>query len=39
MLRSLAERHGLPEALYHDRHTILRSPKEPTIEEELASAR
>jgi hypothetical protein len=36
MLRSLAHTHGLPEALYHDRHTILRSPKEPTIEEELA---
>jgi transposase len=39
MLRALAERHGLPEALYHDRHTILRSPKEPTIEDELAGRR
>jgi hypothetical protein len=39
MLRALAERHGLPEALYHDRHTILRSPKEPTLEDELAGRR
>jgi len=39
MLRSLAERRGLPEALYHDRHTILRSPKEPTIEDELEGRR
>jgi transposase len=39
MLRSLAEGHGLPEAFYHDRHTILRSPKEPTIEDELAGKR
>lgn len=39
MLRSLAETRGLPEALYHDRHTILRSPKEPSIEDELAGKR
>lgn len=39
MLRSLAQRFGLPEALYHDRHTILRSPKEPSIEDELAGRR
>ena len=39
MLRSLAEGRGLPEALYHDRHTILRSPKEPSIEDELAGRR
>jgi hypothetical protein len=36
LLRTLARSHGLPMALYHDRHTILRSPKTPTIEEELA---
>jgi transposase len=36
MLRSMAKDHGLPECLYHDRHTILRSPKEPTIDDELA---
>lgn len=39
MLRSLAHDYGLPEALYHDRHTILRSPKEPTLEDELAGRR
>ncbi|MHB0912341.1 MAG: ISNCY family transposase [Armatimonadota bacterium] len=36
MLRSIAASHGLPECLYHDRHTILRSPKEATIEDELS---
>ena len=36
MLRSIALSHGLPECAYHDRHTILRSPKTQTIEEELA---
>ena len=36
MLRGIATTRGLPESLYHDRHTILRSPKEPTIDEELA---
>jgi hypothetical protein len=35
MLRSIAQEYGLPQSLYHDRHTILRSPKEPTLEEEL----
>lgn len=36
MLRGIATTRGLPESLYHDRHTILRSPKEPTIDDELA---
>ena len=46
LLRSLAQRYGLPMSLYparpagprgyHDRHTILRSPKQPTLEEQLA---
>jgi transposase len=36
LLRTIAIEHGLPLAYYHDRHTILRSPKEPTLEEELA---
>jgi transposase len=36
LLRSLALSHGLPMSLYHDRHTILRSPKRPTLEEQLA---
>jgi transposase len=36
ILRSIAVEHGLPLAYFHDRHTILRSPKEPTLEDELA---
>ncbi|HEV7890329.1 MAG TPA: ISNCY family transposase [Pyrinomonadaceae bacterium] len=39
MLRSIATTYGLPHLLYHDRHTILRSPKEPTLEDELAGRR
>jgi transposase len=36
LLRSIAQRFGLPMSIYHDRHTILRSPKQPTLEEQLA---
>ena len=36
LMRSIAMEHGLPESFYHDRHTILRSPKEASIEDELA---
>lgn len=36
LLRTVAQRYGLPMAIYHDRHTILRSPKQPTIEDQLA---
>ena len=36
LLRSVAQHYGLPMSIYHDRHTTLRSPKEPTLEEELA---
>jgi transposase len=36
LLRSIAQRYGLPMSLYHDRHTILRSPKQATLEEQLA---
>jgi len=36
LLRSIAQCYGLPMRIYHDRHTILRSPKQPTLEEELA---
>lgn len=36
LLRTVATNYGLPMSIYHDRHTILRSPKEPTMEEELA---
>lgn len=39
MLRGICTKHGLPESLYHDRHTILRSPKAPSIEDELAGNR
>jgi transposase len=35
LLRSVAQRYGLPMAIYHDRHTILRSPKQATLEEQL----
>jgi transposase len=36
LLRSIAQDFGLPVSIYHDRHTILRSPKEPTLEDQLA---
>jgi hypothetical protein len=36
LLRDIAQQHGLPMSIYHDRHTILRSSKRPTIEEQLA---
>jgi transposase len=36
LLRSIAQHCGLPMSIYHDRHTILRSPKQPTLEEQLA---
>jgi len=36
LLRSIAQRDGLPMSIYHDRHTILRSPKQATLEEQLA---
>lgn len=39
MLREIALGYGLPRLIYHDRHTILRSPKEPTLAEELAGRR
>jgi hypothetical protein len=39
MLRAIATTYGLPRLLYHDRHTILRSPKGPTLEDELAGRR
>ncbi len=37
LLREIAERHGLPLALYADRHTIFQSPKQPTLEQQLAA--
>jgi transposase len=36
LLRSIAQHYGLPMSIYHDRHTILRSPKRATLEEQLA---
>lgn len=36
LLRTVAETCGLPMSIYHDRHTILRSPKQSTLEDELA---
>ncbi len=39
LLRTIAQSYGLPMSIYHDRHTILRSPKQPTLEEELAGQR
>jgi transposase len=35
-LWEVSQRHGLPLALYADRHSIFQSPKEPTLEEQLA---
>ena len=39
LLWGLSESHGLPQAVYTDRHTIFRSPKQPTLEQELAGER
>jgi transposase len=36
MLKTIVETYGVPESVYHDKHTILRSPKQATIEDELA---
>jgi transposase len=38
LMRTIATdpRYGLPMAFYHDKHTILRSPKQATIDDELA---
>lgn len=36
LLVTIASQYGLPEALYHDKHTLLRSPKKASLEEELA---
>ena len=36
LLRTIAHEYGLPMSIYHDRHTILRSPKQPTLDDELA---
>ena len=35
LVHHISQTHGLPLALYADRHTIFKSPKEPTLEEQL----
>lgn len=39
LLRGICTTHGIPMSVYHDKHTILRSPKEPTLEDELAGVK
>jgi len=39
LLRGISRSHGLPQAVYTDRHTIFRSPKQATLEQELAGER
>jgi transposase len=36
LIREISQSHGLPQAVYTDRHTIFRSPTEPTVEQQLA---
>lgn len=36
LLRTIAQRYGLPLRIYHDRPTSLRSPQQPTLAEQLA---
>ena len=36
LMKEISQSHGLPQAVYTDRHTIFRSPSEPTIEQQLA---
>jgi transposase len=36
MLRDIVTTYGVPAMIYHDKHTILRSPKKATFEDELA---
>jgi len=35
-LRDIGQTHGLPLAVYADRHSIFQSPKQPTLEQQLA---
>ncbi len=39
LMRAISETHGLPQAVYTDRHTIFQSPKKPTIEQRLRGER
>ena len=37
MLREVVREYGVPASIYHDKHTILRSPKQATLHDELAN--
>lgn len=37
MLREVVREYGVPASIYHDKHTILRSPKQATLDDELAN--
>lgn len=39
LLRGVCTKYGIPMSVYHDKHTILRSPKTPNLEEELAGVK
>jgi transposase len=39
LMWGISQSHGLPQAVYTDRHTIFRSPKQATLEQELAGER
>lgn len=39
LMWGISQSHGLPQAVYTDQHTIFRSPKQATLEQELAGAR
>lgn len=39
LLRGVCTEYGIPMSVYHDKHTILRSPKEATLEEELSGVK
>jgi hypothetical protein len=36
LLKAISQSHGLPMAVYTDRHTIFRSPKQATVDQQLA---
>ena len=39
LLRGVCTCYGIPMSVYHDKHTILRSPKEATLDEELCGVK
>jgi hypothetical protein len=38
LMRAISQSHGLPQAVYADRHSIFQSPKKATVEQRLARA-